>query len=74
MSLFKAYKIWEKKKKNSDFERIKISSSGSFSMTSGDLFNNVEDVKKYVNALTESLKNRSDSERTKKPSKLTLCK
>ncbi|MFV0218681.1 hypothetical protein OBK23_03210 [Empedobacter falsenii] len=58
MSIFKAYKIWEKKQKNSDFNRIKINSSGSFQMKSEDLFNDKEEVKKYVSAIRKSLKHR----------------
>lgn len=58
MSIFKAYRIWEKKKSNSDFQRIKLNSSGSFSMDSGDLFRDKEEVKKYVKAINEALEER----------------
>ncbi|GEM_PF-5630016 len=58
MNLFKAYKIWEKKKANSDFPRIKISSSGSFYMKSEDLFNDKTEVKRYVDVINASLRRR----------------
>lgn len=66
MSLIKAYKVWEAKKANSDFGRIKINSSGSFYMKSEDLFNNKEEVKKYVGALSASLKSRDTQAKEKK--------
>ena len=59
MSIFKAYKIWEKKKENSDFRNIKISSSGSFQMKSGDLFRDRDEVKKYAKILGNSIKTRT---------------
>lgn len=55
MGLLKAYKIWEDKKNNSDFKRIKVSSNGSFGMKSKDLFNDEEEVKTYVKTLKNSL-------------------
>jgi hypothetical protein len=58
MGLINAYKIWELKQENSDFKRIKINASGSFQMKSEDLFENKEEVKKYVKAIKDSLKNR----------------
>lgn len=58
MNFFKAYRIWEAKKANSDFSRIKISSSGSFYMKSEDLFNDKKEVKRYVNVLNASLRRR----------------
>lgn len=61
MSLIKAYRIWETKKHNSDFKRIKISSSGSFSMGSGDLFENSEEVKRYATTLNASLQKRKEN-------------
>ncbi len=64
MGIKEAYKIWLAKKANSDFNKIKINSSGSFYMKSEDLFDNKEDVKKYVNALNESLKNYKKNSKT----------
>lgn len=55
MSIFKAYKIWKSKKANSDFERIKINSSGSFYMKSNDLFDDKEKVIRFVRVLNKSL-------------------
>lgn len=55
MSIWKAYKIWEAKKADSDFERIKINSSGSFYMKSNDLFEDKEKVKRFVSEINKSL-------------------
>lgn len=66
MSLIKAYKVWEAKKANSDFGRIKINSSGSFYMKSEDLFSNKDEVKKYVGALSASLKSRDSQTKGEK--------
>ena len=59
MGFIKAYKTWEKKKANSDFKRIRISSSGSFHMVSKDLFENSNEVNIYVQTLRASLKHRT---------------
>lgn len=58
MGIIKAYKVWESKQKNSDFKRIKINSSGSFQMKSKDLFNDKDEVKRYVLLIRNSLKHR----------------
>ncbi|MBZ9731179.1 hypothetical protein LB467_15905 [Salegentibacter sp. JZCK2] len=55
MGIIKAHKIWKTKRKDSDFNRIKINSSGSFHMKSNDLFDDKAEVKKYVKALNEAL-------------------
>lgn len=55
MSLWKAYWAWKKRKANSDFDKIKVSSSGSFHMSTADIFNDKDEVKEYVRLLNESL-------------------
>jgi hypothetical protein len=68
MSLIRAYKIWEAKRKNSDFNRIKINSSGSFYMKSKDLFNDKEEVLNYVEVLNSSLKKRNENQKLREKS------
>lgn len=56
MNIVRVYKEWKHRMQTSDISKIKIESSGSFSMSSKHLFDDLDETKRYVKTLNKILK------------------